>query len=529
MSRIGGGIVLRRLQGLLPSITAFVWLGCAAIAEDAPDILWMHGGAGEQFTSLAMSANGSLLVSGDAYGLVKIWRLSDGFLLRTFEGHTNFVENVALSPDESVVASIDSGGALKLWNTQDATLRWSIKAESGNLNLVRFAPDGQTIATSGGDKIIRLWRVPDGTLIHELVAHSQPVSGIDFSPDGQKLVSTSWDRSLLVWRVSDGLLLGMIDNVFRGWAVAFSPDNTTAAVASSKHVRIWNINDGSLAHILTNYESTVISVAYSADGSTLAAGDVKGTVKLWNVSSETAQDIYPYQNTLSMSSHPVTLSGDATVMAFNTPEQSLKLWRAGNPSGLTTITAYRQFVSSVALSPDGRLLATAGGGERVHVYRTSDGLADPVLEDVSPSNGWQVAFSPDGKLLAGGDNTGQIKLWRTSDGQSARQIAAHTATAESITALAFSPDSTLIASGGADSLVKIWRVADGLPLYSLSGHTGAIYALAFSRQGDLLASGSCSASVENAGLGIELTHCCLRKEQWYEQTRTAALQCPRES
>src|SRR2546422_905489 len=45
-------------------------------------------------------------------------------------------------------------------------------------------------------------------------------------------------------------------------------------------------------------------------------------------------------------------------------------------------------------------------------------------------------------------------------------------------------------SGGADSLVKIWRVADGLPLYSLSGHTGAIYALAFSRQGDLLASGS---------------------------------------
>src|SRR5438045_9132151 len=40
---------------------------------------------------------------------------------------------------------------------------------------------------------------------------------------------------------------------------------------------------------------------------------------------------------------------------------------------------------------------------------------------------------------------------------------------------------------------------------------------------------NCSASVENAGLGVELTHCCLRKEQWYEQTRTAALQCPRES
>ena len=497
MKRLGGRTAsphlaagLRWFQRRLVLMTVFVWFGCAALADDAPEILWMRGGAGQQITSLDMSANGSLLVSGDIFELVKIWRLPDGVMLRTLEGHSNVVENVALSPDDSLVASIDAGGTLKLWNVQDGTLRWSVTAEFSNLNLVRFAPDGLTIATSGGDKIVRLWRVADGAFIREMAGHSQPVQGIDFSPDGQLLISTAWDRLLQVWRVSDGLLVGTIDNVFRGWSAAFSPDNATVAVGSSRHVRIWRISDGSLVHVLTNHTANVISVRFSADGSTLAAGDVRGAVKLWNVASETAQDIYPESTTAVMTAHPVALSGDATALVFNTPGQSLKLWRSNNPSQLGTISAYNYFARSVSFSPDGRLLATAGAGERVHVFRTADGSPDPILEDVSPTIGRVVAFSPDGTLLAGGDNSGQITLWRVNDGQLVRQIPAHAASPESIVALAFSPDSTLIASGGADAVAKIWHVADGSPLRSLSGHSLNIYTLAFSPQGDLLVSGS---------------------------------------
>src|SRR5882724_5112646 len=114
-------------------VTVFVWSGYTGLAADAPEILWMRGGAGQQITSLAMSTNGSLLVSGDIFELVKIWRLPDGVMLRTLEGHSNVVENVALSPDDSLVASIDAGGTLKLWNVQDGTLRWSVTAEFSNL------------------------------------------------------------------------------------------------------------------------------------------------------------------------------------------------------------------------------------------------------------------------------------------------------------------------------------------------------------------------------------------------------------
>jgi len=73
----------------------FIVLGIGvSFAADAPDILWMRGGAGFQFSSLDISADGSLLVSGDANGQVKLWRSLEGLLIRTLEGHSNYVESV---------------------------------------------------------------------------------------------------------------------------------------------------------------------------------------------------------------------------------------------------------------------------------------------------------------------------------------------------------------------------------------------------------------------------------------------------
>ena len=188
--------------------------------------------------------------------------------------------------------------------------------------------------------------------------------------------------------------------------------------------------------------------------------------------------------------HENRYSADGKTLASGGYDRVVKLWDIETGAARKTLEGHGSAIWSVAFSPEGRLLATAGAGERIHVFRTTDGAPDPILEDVSPASGRVVAFSPDGTLLAGGDNSGQIKLWRVNDGQLVRQISAHAATAESITALAFSSYSTLIASGGADAVAKIWRVSDGSPLRSLSGHSATIYALAFSPQGDLLVSGS---------------------------------------
>ena len=480
---------LRNASALRNTI-CFVALGIGvSFAADAPDILWMRGGAGFQFSSLDISEDASLLVSGDANGQVKLWRSLDGLLVRTLEGHSNFVENVAFSRGAGLVASIDASGVLKLWRAGDGVQLWSVAAQVNNLNLVAFSPDGRTLATSGADAKVRLWKVEDGSLIRELVAHSQPVRGIDFSPDGLVLISASWDRSLILWRVEDGLILGSINTRLRGWSAAFSPDNNTVAVGESRQVQMWRVSDGALVHSLTNHPGNVVSLSYSQDGSTLAAGDTSGTVKLWNVSAETAEDIVTGVSPSAMIDHPVALAADGRTLAFNTADKKLKLWRSGVATGPATLSLYESIVTSVAFSPDGCLVATAGPSGPIQVFKAADGAVAGTIDYVSPVGGGELAFSPDGTLLATGDDTGQIRMWRVSDWQFKSQIAAHSPAAESISALVFSPDGSLIVSGGADAVVKIWRVDDGSLERSLAGHSDGIYTLVFSPQGDLLVSG----------------------------------------
>jgi squalene-hopene/tetraprenyl-beta-curcumene cyclase len=167
---------------------------------------------------------------------------------------------------------------------------------------------------------------------------------------------------------------------------------------------------------------------------------------------------------------------------------------------------------SLAFSPDGKLLASAGGGNlgiekgpaqgEVKLWEVATGK---LLKTIAVDNGivFHAAFSPDGKLLATASGSGsadpvvpgEVRLWDPSTRELIRKLPSHDRGAYGI---AFSPDGRLIASGGmaaivegkrVDGEVKIWELRTGKELQTFRGHTGAVGALAFSADGKTLASG----------------------------------------
>ncbi|MBD2295162.1 hypothetical protein H6G06_17160 [Anabaena sphaerica FACHB-251] len=143
-------------------------------------------------------------------------------------------------------------------------------------------------------------------------------------------------------------------------------------------------------------------------------------------------------------------------------------------------------IYSLALSPDGKLLATGDMDGQIHLWQIADGknlLTFKGHEGII----WTVAFSPNGQTLASGGHDGLIKLWDIQTGKCLKIFDEHTGIVWSVS---FSPDGQTLASGSQDNSIRSWDIYLGKCLKILHGHISAVCSVRFNRDGSILASGS---------------------------------------
>jgi WD40 repeat protein len=143
-------------------------------------------------------------------------------------------------------------------------------------------------------------------------------------------------------------------------------------------------------------------------------------------------------------------------------------------------------IFSLALNPDGKLLATGDINGQIHLWQMADGknlLTFKGHENVI----WTIAFSPDGQTLASGSFDGLIKLWDIQTGNCLKTYYEHTGIVWSVS---FSPDGRTLASGSQDNSIRLWDIYLGKCIKILHGHTGAVCSVGFNLDGSILASGS---------------------------------------
>lgn len=326
------------------------------------------------------------------------------------------------------------------------------------------------------------------------------------------------ERGVCEWEEEDieALLTALLNNnlyaffryikTFRGhsdsvYTIAFTPDGQTlASGGADRTIKIWDLNTGQEICTLTEHTDAVVSLIASPDGKTLLSGSADNTIKIWNLS--TSQVIHTLTgHTCSVLC--LAISPDGARLASGAADNTIIVWDLNTYEVIHTLIGHNHSVLSVAISPDGKTLASASADTSIKLWDLESGTEIRTLE-ANCGLVFAVRFHPSGQMLASvHEQDKSVKFWHPATGKLIRTMS----TEVEIVSATVSPDWTTLAGGGGDVnyLISLWDLekVSGITYFNGYGqidHKGCVYTVAFSPDGQTLASGSKDTTVKLWGV-----------------------------
>lgn len=244
--------------------------------------------------------------------------------------------------------------------------------------------------------------------------------------------------------------------------------------------------------ILEGHKGSITGLAILPDGQQLISGSVNDNVRRWNLPDGKALEKCGRH---TYHANNFAMSPDGKILATaNSDSYSGCIQLSNLPSGRPIdkrLRSHDNRVSCLAFSPDGQVLASGAADNRVHLWHMPDGSLFQTLEGHEGTIRC-LAFSPDGQFLATGSMDKTIRLWSVLDGKLHHILQG---SPDKINYLVISPDSQILASGHDDETLMLWRIQDGTLLKTLKGHFFWLSDLAMSQDGKLLISGSADGTI----------------------------------
>jgi len=426
---------------------------------------------------------------------VHIWDVATGKERQKLPLGAVPIHFAALSPDGAQLAVIQSATTLRLLSTVSGK-EIARRALTGSTLSLIFAPDGQALALASMDRL-RLHNVATGAeRVLGVLAGGAAAGHLQFSPDGQALMlAASYDPSVRLWNVATGKEVVLSEGL-GGMQVtmALAPDGRTLAASAGYNrpgVKIWDVLSAQLRAAVGETTPGTSLVTLTSGGQTVLSRSSAG-LTLWDAHTGAAKQSLSLPN-----AHYGSIQATANGQTVFVTQMAGAAWAGSVLDGTTlrrTPLVGMKSSFAVALAANGSFLAAAEYGVagqprgRIRLWETTTGRELPLKLPVLPGNVYSVALSPDGKLLAAAVSTGSVHMWNVATGQEVlnhQEPAAAAAAGEGRVAsfmLAFAPAGDSLLGWGMLGF-KVWDTATAKERSGFQGHGDILSAAAFAPDG----------------------------------------------
>ncbi len=294
---------------------------------------------------------------------------------------------LAWSPDGALLA-VPGWHEVLLHSGDGAQIVARLVGESPRIESLAFSPDGKLLAVAGGAPSeygeIQIWNVAERALVRAIKTTNDSVFGVSFSPDATKVAVGCADKTVRAFNVADGREVMKCDNhIDWVYATAFTHDGARLVTASrDRAVKLIDVQTGHLIDDVNIPRDVALSLARHPRENLVVFGDEKGGIRIHKMEprggrlaeGDNKENSFVREcDRMPSAVHALAWSADGSLIAAGAANGEARLFKAETGKRVAELKGSEGAIFAVAFHPDGKLLATGGADGKVRVFDTAKG------------------------------------------------------------------------------------------------------------------------------------------------------------